>query len=298
MRDNLSVHTDSRPTVGLVLGAGGILGCAHAGVIQVLREANVPIDCVVGASVGSVFGLGLAAGWPTEELVRVVRETNAFELFRFYAGRLRPGKTNPIARMLHDAGGGKTFDDLDMPFAVLATDMATGKPTLINSGPVLPAVQASIALPFISRPVGLGGSHYLDGGLMDTAPVWAAREMGADRVIAVCLGGNYTAPRFVHRRPWTRTVLERVGRQPVPIRGRFRDQVRFGCRLFTANLNGQRPAEDADVAIWPQFDGLGANSMFASQFTFARGVQAAEAALPAILAMTASAGRESELRAK
>lgn len=282
------IHPSQRPRVGLILGAGGIRGCAHAAVISVLCEAGIPIDMVVGASVGSIFGLGLAAGRPPSEMVRLVQETNPVELFRFYAGRLRPGARNPIARMLHEAGDGKMFADLELPFAVMGTDMATGKPVVIDSGPVLPAVQASIALPLIARAVGLGEAFYLDGGLVDTAPAWVARTMGADLVITVCLGYNYMAPRFLRKRPWTRSVLERMGKQPAPIRGRFRDQVRFGCRLYAGSYEPPIPAEDADIAIWPEFDRVGPNSMFGAQFCFERGLQAAREALPQIEAMLAA----------
>src|SRR5579872_5032358 len=121
-----------RPTIGLVLGAGGIRGCAHAGAITVLRENEVPIDLVVGASVGAMFGLALAAGLPTERIAHLAREATPLDIFRFYAGRLRAGRRNPLARLLHDAGDGRTFQDLALPFAVLGTDMATGRPRVID----------------------------------------------------------------------------------------------------------------------------------------------------------------------
>lgn len=264
---------------GLVLGAGGIRGCAHPGVISVLHQAEIPIDLVVGASVGSMFGLGVAAGVSPEYMVRVVREARPVDIFRFYAGRLRPSMRNPISRMLHEAGDGKTFDDLEIPFAVMATDMETGRPTVINSGPVLDAVRASIAIPFIARAVRLGERCYLDGGLIDTAPVGVAREMGADTVIAVCLGFNYCAPEFLRRRAWTRPVLERVGRQGRPVRGHLLDQFRFGCRLYAATYEPPLPAQDADVTIWPDFGGLSPNSMFGAQFCLEQGFKAAREAL-------------------
>lgn len=273
---------DARPSIGLVLGAGGIRGCAHAGVFAVLHEAGVPVDLVIGASVGSIFGLGIAAGLPREYIAGVAREATPAQMFRFYAGRLRPGRSNPIARMLHEAGDGKTFADLPVPFAVRATHMATGVPTIIGEGPVLPAVQASIALPLVARPVRIGDSWYVDGGFFDTAPVGAARQMGADRVIAVCLGYNYVAPRLLRRYPWTQPLLERWGRQRRGLRGNLHDQVRFGCRLFAASYDPPLPCQDADVAIWPEFNGLNPNSMFGAAFAFNQGMQAAREALPAI----------------
>jgi predicted acylesterase/phospholipase RssA len=272
----------SRPSIGLVLGAGGTRGGAHAAVISVLAEAGIPIDLVVGASVGSIFGLGVAAGVPAERIIRLVQESSTLDMIRFYVGRLRPGGDNPIARLLLEAGEGKEFSDLPLPFAVMATDMETGRPTVLDRGPVLPAVQASIALPFIARPVELGGRYYLDGGLLDTAPVKVARQMGAERVIAVCLGYNYTAPLFLRRRPWTHRHLERLGTQRRPVAGRMRDQIRFGCRLYAASYTPPIPAEDADVVIWPEFGKVGPNSMSGLHFCFEQGLQAARAALPTI----------------
>lgn len=284
MHDTALPSIHSRPKIGLILGAGGIRGCAHPGVIQVLREAGVPIDIVVGASVGAMFGMALAAGLPTERIAQLARQTRPVDLFRFYAGRLRTDAGNPIARLLREAGRDKSFSDLSLPFAVLGTDLETGQPTVLDSGPVLPAVQASIALPFIARPVALDDRVYVDGGLLDTAPVYVARQMGADLVIAVCLGYNYSVPAFLRRRPWTRSVLERIGRQRAPITARLCDQLRFGCRLFAACYDPPTPAEDADLAIWPEFDGLSPNSIFGADFCFRQGVAAARGALPEVRA--------------
>lgn len=264
---------------GLVLGAGGIRGCAHAGAILALHEAGVRFDLVVGASVGSIFGLGLAAGLPPEHIVHVVREARPMDLFRFYAGRLRAGRSNPIARMLHEAGDGKTFADLALPFAVTVTDMETGRRVVVDSGPVLDAVEASIAIPFVARPARLGDRCYVDGGLMDTAPIGVARAMGADRVIAVLLGYNYLAPRFLRRHPWTRSALERLGRQRGPVSGRFPDQLRFGLRLCAASYAQSIPGEGADIAIWPELPGISPNSMFGAQICLEQGYRAAKEAL-------------------
>lgn len=283
-----------RPKVGLVLGAGGIRGCAHAGVFSVLEEAGIRVDIVVGASTGAIFGLELAAGLPSEYLARVARSANPLQMARFHLGRLSPGRSNPIARMLFDAGSSKTFEDLPLKFAVRATDMLTGKPTMIHTGPVLPAVQASIALPGVARPVGMGESFFVDGGFFDTAPVGAARELGAGIVIAVCLGYNYLAPRFLRRRPWTQPLLVRWGQQRRPIRGGWRDQARFSLRLFASSYDPPLPCQDADVAIWPEFDGLSPNSMFGAAFAFQRGVEATRAALPEIQRLLKESGADAK----
>lgn len=278
-----SIH---RSTVGLVLGAGGIRGCAHAGALQVLDEAGIRPDLVVGASVGAMFGLALAAGVSPHRMARVIADAGPFDIARFYLlGRLRADRRNPIARLLSDAADGKTFDDLELPFAVLATDMETGVPTVLRSGPVLRAVEASIALPFVARPVEIDGRFYVDGGLFDTAPVGVARSLGADRVITVCLGYNYLAPRFLRRRPWTRPLLERLGRATMPATAGLGHQFRFGCRLCAASFDPPLPATDADVAIWPEFGRIGPNSMVGARFCYEQGVTATRAAIPALTAL-------------
>lgn len=272
-----------RPRTALVLGAGGIRGCAHPGVIAVLQEAGVRIDMVVGASIGSMFGLGLAAGIPGERMVETVRASRPIDIIRFYAGGLNPGGNNPIARLLREAGEGKDFCDLEMPFAVTATDMETHRQVVFNSGPVLDAVRASICLPLIGRPVCVDGRYHVDGGLLDTAPVSVARAMGAERVIAVCIGTNYRAPRWVRSHPWTHPLLERVGRQRRPPAGRLPDMLRFGARLFVASLDPPMPAQDADITIWPDLGSLSPNSMFGAQFALERGMAAAREALASIM---------------
>jgi predicted acylesterase/phospholipase RssA len=250
----------------------------------VLHEAGIRPDLVVGASTGAIFGLALAAGLPAAHMARVIEESTPLDLVHFYfTGRLRTDRRNTIARLLREAGEGKTFADLELPFAVLATDMETGKPTVLDSGPVLPAVEASIALPFIARPAAIGGRFYVDGGLFDTAPVWTARAMGAERVIAICLGSNYLAPRLLRTRPWTRPLLERLGTSGKLTAARFRDQVRFGCRLCAASFDPPLPAQDADVAVWPEFGRIGPNSMVGAQFCYRQGVEATRKALPEIL---------------
>ena len=292
--DHPSFSLGPRPRVGLVLGAGGIRGCAHAGVVSVLREAGIPIDLVVGVSIGAMFGLAVAADWPTERIAEPARQASPRNLLRFYAGRLRANGSNPISRMLFEAGSGRTFADLPRPFAVLATDVATGHPRVIDSGPVLPALEASIAVPFIARPVRLGDRVYVDGGLFDTAPVTVAREMGADVVIAVCLGHNYTAPRFLRQRPWTQTMLERLGQQERPPTTRLHDQLRFGCRLCAATYGPPIPAEDADIAIWPALGSRNPNSIFGGSLCFEQGIVAAREALPQIERLVQVSSRRRE----
>lgn len=271
----------SRPIVGLVLGAGGTRGTAHAAVIQVLQQAGIPVDLVVGASVGAMYGLALAAGMPADDLARTARATTSLDLARFYAGRLRPSRFNPIGRLLLETGAGKDFADLNMPFAIMATDLARGITEALTSGPVLPAIQASISLPFIAPPVEIDGRYYVDGGLLDTLPVRATRAMGADLVIGVCLGYNFIAPAMF-RPPSARAALERLGRPTRRSRVPIVEQVRSFARLSAATFDPPPPSREADVTIWPEFGRIGPNSMVGSAFCFDQGLIAAQEALPRI----------------
>jgi predicted acylesterase/phospholipase RssA len=274
--------TSSRPTVGLVLGAGGVRGCAHAGAIRVLHEAGVPIDYLVGTSVGSIFGLALAAGIDPAHPEQVIRRSSTFDMMRFYAGRLRTDRNNPIARLVREAGDGRTFEDLERPLTVMATDMEANQVVAFDRGPVLPAIEASIAVPFVARPAEIDGRYYVDGGILDTAPVYIARRMGADIVIAVCLGGNFRAPAYIRNRPWARAVVERVGSSG-RAGTRLSHQIRYSAGLFAATYDPVRAGADADIAIWPSFGMVRPNSMFGTRFCLEQGIRATEAAVPQIL---------------
>jgi NTE family protein len=247
-------------------------------VAAVLREAGIPIDLVVGASVGSIFGLGIAAGLPIERLTNLVQAATPLDMLRFYGGRLTPYGSNPIARLLLDAAEGKDFSDLALPFAVVATDMETGRPTVIDRGPVLPAVQASIALPFIARAALLGERYYLDGGLVETMPVRAARDMGAERVIAVSLGRAYRAPELLRRSRWMRTMIEQAARQRSPVCGKLSDQLRFCLRIYTSSYDAA--ADQPDIAIRPNVYSVPCNSFLGMRLCYRAGIAAAQAALP------------------
>jgi predicted acylesterase/phospholipase RssA len=288
MTGNTKSSRVSRPRVGLVLGAGGIRGCAHAGAIRVLRDAGIPIDLVVGASVGAIFGFSLAAGVPPEHQEEIVRRSTALDMVRFYGGRLRLDRANPFARLVWEAGAGRRFEDLPMPFTVMATDMETHEVVAFDRGPVLPAIEASIAVPFVARPAAIDGRFYMDGGLLDTAPVHVARSMGADLVIAICVGGNLRAPAAVRERPWVRAAMERIGRSGRSGR-RLSHQLRFGAALMAATCDPPPVALDADIAIWPHFGSVHPNSIVGAGFCLEQGIRATEDALPAIRELLARA---------
>lgn len=163
----------------------------------------------------------------------------------------------------------------------MATDMETARPVAFTQGPIVPALEASIALPFIARPARIDGRYYVDGGIIDTAPVPVARKMGADVVIAVCLGFQFVAPAFIRNRAWTKSLVDRFA---TPGAGpRLRDQIRFGCRLFSEGYDLRPSASDADIAIWPEFGSIKPNRMRGAELCLEQGIRAAEESLPRVL---------------
>lgn len=211
-----------RPRIGLVLSGGGALGLAHVGVLRVLEELHVPLDCVAGTSMGAIVGGLYAAGYSPEELEQLAttlpwrdilldRPDRRHLPYRrkmddltyltrwemgFSGGRLRmppsmiPGQRLGVElRVLALRVAGITdFDDLPLPFRAVAADLATGEKVVLGSGDLATALRASMAVPGVFAPTEVNGRVLVDGGVVANLPVETAREMGADIVIAVDVG--------------------------------------------------------------------------------------------------------------
>lgn len=174
--------------VGLALGGGGARGLAHLGVWQRLEELGVEVHCIAGTSIGAIAGAVIAAGrvdaaleWCAQpgwkKLSSLVMET------QFTSKALISGKQ--IEKLLAEIIACKDFSELKMPFAAVATDLASGERVVLKSGKLIPAIRASMSIPGVFRPVEREGRTLIDGQLVDPVPVAACREMGADFVIAV-----------------------------------------------------------------------------------------------------------------
>ena len=176
---------------GLALGGGSARGLAHVGVILALEAYNIPIDIIAGTSIGSVVGSLYAAGASIDQLeeaaLSMKKSTTLFliDLTLPHSG-LISGKR--IEEMLNNlALEDRTFDDLKIPFAAVATDVESGAEVILNQGKVIDAVRASIAIPGIFTPVKYQNYYLVDGGVVDPVPVDVVQKMGADIIIAVSL---------------------------------------------------------------------------------------------------------------
>jgi NTE family protein len=173
-----------RPKIGLVLGGGGSRGLAHIGVLEVLSRENIPIDLIVGTSMGGIIGGLFAYGITPDKLAERVTSLRGTTLFNMNLFSARARQRN-IEAQLSEALEGKTFADLQIPLTVMAVDMVNGREVPLNEGPLIPALLATSAVPAVFSPVEINGMQLLDGGVIDSLATHMAFELGADRVIAV-----------------------------------------------------------------------------------------------------------------
>ncbi len=173
------------PRIGVALGGGAARGFAHIGVIQVLEEAGLKPDLVVGTSAGSLVAALYASGKTGAELATLADAMDEWAFTDWsYPGRgLIRGEG--LAKFVRDHTGGRTIEQLRMPLGIVATDLENGQPILFQRGDVGTAVRASSAVPAVFQPVRIGAREYVDGGLVAPVPVRFARQMGAELVIAV-----------------------------------------------------------------------------------------------------------------
>lgn len=175
--------------VALVLGSGGVRGMAHVGVLEELENAGIKIDLIVGCSAGSIVG-ALYADYPRSCRIKNIMETMHSDslldinIWQCHFG-LSQGRA--MRRALYRNIQARNFEELQIPFIAVATDLYSGELVPIGSGDVIKAVQASCAIPLLFVPCEVNGRILVDGGVVNPVPVCLARDLGADVVIAVDL---------------------------------------------------------------------------------------------------------------
>jgi NTE family protein len=212
----------SRPKIALVLSGGGARGFAHIGVLRVLKEMRIPVDFVVGTSMGAVVGGAYAAGSSVEELEDIVRKTSwenvladrpardtldfrrreedvllpsRIELSLTSSGLSLPPSAagnasleQALTRLLPKTSRDEKINNLSIPFRSVASDLVTGELVEMIDTPLLATMRASLAVPGMFAPVHLNKRVLVDGGLVRNLPIDIAHNMGADIVIAINVG--------------------------------------------------------------------------------------------------------------
>jgi len=218
---SLQFQTVKRPTVCLVLSGGGSRGIAHIGVIKELEKNNIPIDYIVGTSIGAIIGGLYASGYSTTELEKLIDTTDwnyilsltqdnersdLYFSHKLAADRkqltIRFDGLTPIIPSAISSGQRLTnfinkltlqsiyhpihdFDDLKIPFRCVSTDLISGKMIVFGSGNLSEALRASISIPLLYSPLRKDTLELTDGGLLSNIPVDVAKNLGADIIIAV-----------------------------------------------------------------------------------------------------------------
>ncbi len=262
-----------KPRIALVLGGGAARGFAHIGVIRSLEQEKIPIDLVVGTSVGSLIGAIYASDVNSFDL-----EWTAFQLEKdsiFDYGILNAitgmgvAKGDKLEDFVKTKVTAPNIENLKIPFAAIATDLNRGTRVILDKGPVARAVRASSAIPGVFNPVEHQGKMLVDGGVLDNIPVDAAREKGADIVIAVDIGENVTNFNI------TNVV----------------DVMLQSITIMSAE-NAKFRKKDADVLIAPAVGDVGMLDFGQKKRCMQAGIEAAQKAMPEIKAKIEEWGRK------
>jgi len=279
-----AVTPEGRPTVCLALGGGGARGAAHIGVIRALQKAGIPIDYIVGNSMGAVVGGMYSAGVQLDRITEMLEDGS---LRKAYLGMVPPKimiapmemMLNPLHKRYAGLYSGKKFtkfldknlpqkdmnvQDTRIPFTAVATNLIDGKAYRLSEGRLATVIKASSALTPIIKPVPIGDKLYMDGGVRANLPAKAARETGAGIIIAVLVDEplGYVPPkRFMHLRGIATRVVDII--------------------LATAD---ERQLPYADVVINPNVSGIAilSKNMKVIPQVIRSGELAAEKAMPEI----------------
>ena len=223
-----------KPRIGLALGSGSARGWAHIGIIDALAEAGIEPDIVCGTSIGSLVGAAYVAGrlGDLRQWAEAVtwREIVGLMDIRLSGGGLIDGKD--VVAFLDKLGITGIIEALPKPFAAVATDLFTGREIWLQSGSVLDAVRASIAIPGIFTPAWLDGKWLLDGGLANPVPVSVTRALGADIIIAVNLNSDLVGRHTVEASKATEADAGSTG----AFLGRLLEQVPAAARVQAAQI--------------------------------------------------------------
>lgn len=174
-----------RPKIGLALGSGGARGFAHLGVIKVLKEEGIPIDFISGSSMGALVACFYAAGLDMNHLYKLSSSFKRKYYLDFTVPKMGFIAGKKVKDLIRIFTHGKMIEELDVPVAIVATDLMSGEKVIFKKGPIADAVRASISIPGVFIPEKINGRLLVDGGVVDRIPVSVVKEMGAEFIIAV-----------------------------------------------------------------------------------------------------------------
>ena len=251
-----------QPRIGLALGGGAAKGFAHVGVIKVLEASGLTPAVVSGTSAGSVVGALYASGlngFSLQEQSFALDEDRIKDLTLFGVGGVIKG--DKLQAYVNELVKNRLLEQMAKPFAAVAADLDSGERIIFNRGNTGQAVRASCSIPGVFQPAVIAGKRYVDGGLVSPVPVDAARQLGADIVIAVDISSKAKDGKAAG-------ILSNLN-QTITI---------MGQKL------GEQEMTRADVIIRPRVGQIGAADLDQKHVALLEGEKAAQDALPAIRA--------------
>jgi len=276
-----------RVCIGLALGSGSARGFAHVGVLKVLEANDIPIDMITGTSMGAFVGGFFAAGISATELEQIVLSYKdkwkvRHTIFDLTIPRYGLSKGNRLAKFMRSYLEDVTFDELQIPFAAVATDISTGKEVVLRHGVLWKALRASGSVPVMFEPYYLDGRYLIDGGITNPLPTDILIENDIDFVISCSV--NATSKRFAgelpasdHPEEGTEHSTEKAAKKCGIIDTLART---IGIMSATNTLNKARLA---DVDIRPDVAYIDWTDFHRGAELLREGEHAAEKALPAIM---------------
>jgi predicted acylesterase/phospholipase RssA len=266
----------------LALGAGGVRGCAHIGVLRGLEELGLRPGGIAGASMGALVGALYALGASTQDLAGLDLGHRIRAAIRPHFPRHGLLNPDPLARLVHDLVGTKTFAQAKIPLAITAVDLSADERVVLHEGPVAPAVIASMMVPGVFPPFTIGLRALNDPGVIDSIPVDVAAAFGTDVVVGVSADLTVRG-----RRPWRRPpvsiVLDHAGRACglIGARGRWPWAQHLACTLRRMSRQApDYPPPCPVIWIQPSFGRMSANSFWSCDQAITLGEAAVREAAP------------------
>lgn len=238
---------------------------AHIGVLKVLQENNIPVDALAGISAGGIAAALFASGCTIQEMTDNARSVRWRQFARWTIPRLGFATNERLESMLHEMLHCTTFEELQIPLAVVATDISTGEPVIFRQGDLARAIRASSAVPGLFAPVECEGRPLVDGSIVCGVPAEALAGFAVDKIVGVCLNFG----RLSHR---PTNFFQVVGQAFQIAEARTQGTWRPKCDLVIE--------PDVSRFTWDDFDSL-------DEF-IAAGEAAARAALPRLRELLAS----------
>lgn len=254
-------ESGTRPKIALVLGGGAARGFAHVGVIRILEREKIPIDLIVGTSVGSLIGAIYADARSSFDLEFTAFKLEKDDIFDFsvFSSTTGPVKGDRLEEFVLKKLSKANIEELAVPFAAVATNLNTGRQVVLDKGSIAKAVRASSAIPGVFTPVVYQNATLVDGGVVNNVPVDVARAKGADLVIAVNIGKNVVN--------WNVTNIVDITLQAVNI---------MSSEISTFKMR------DADILIEPNVGAVAMMDFTQKEYCIRAGIEATEKAIPEI----------------